>query len=193
MSSTGGHPVSSRFVMPSDGKPSHERQQHRCYPHRKSCGTLFWRSETAAKRQPANKEKQTNASVYNTYRGMCSQQNITQRSLARARAHAHLHGKQAEMDDEETEKIKDMVAPKPSFVPRKMQMGGEGAGAGVAAGATPAAKKAEVVYTPASDSLLEVRKRSRLRPCPPPPPCMWCRVIFVLRVSLCCCCLSKRG
>ncbi|CAM9846636.1 unnamed protein product, partial [Hapterophycus canaliculatus] len=67
----------------------------------------------------------------------------------------------AEMDDEETEKIKDMVAPKPSFVPRRMQMGGEaagaGAGAGGAAGATPAAKKAEVVYTPASDGLLEAR------------------------------------
>ncbi|CAM9864329.1 unnamed protein product [Scytosiphon promiscuus] len=65
----------------------------------------------------------------------------------------------AEMDDEETEKIKDMVAPKPSFVPRKMQMGGEapGAGAGGAAGAAPAAKKAEVVYTPASDGLLEAR------------------------------------
>lgn len=67
------------------------------------------------------------------------------------------------MDDEESEKIKDMVAPKPSFVPRRMQMGGEaagaGAGAGGAAGATPAAKKAEVVYTPASDGLLEVKKR----------------------------------
>ena len=64
------------------------------------------------------------------------------------------------MEDEETEKIQGMVAPKPSFVPRRMQLGGEaGAGAaGAAAGAAPpAAKKAEVVYTPASDALLEVR------------------------------------
>ncbi|CAN0147307.1 unnamed protein product [Ectocarpus fasciculatus] len=65
----------------------------------------------------------------------------------------------SEMEDEETEKIEGMVAPKPSFVPRKMQMGGEpaaGAAAG-AAGAPPAAKKVEVVYTPASDALLEAR------------------------------------
>lgn len=64
------------------------------------------------------------------------------------------------MEDEETEKIQGMVAPKPSFVPRKMQIGGEpgdGAGKGTGAGAgTGAAKKAEVVYTPASDALLEV-------------------------------------
>lgn len=63
------------------------------------------------------------------------------------------------MEDEETEKIEGMVAPKPSFVPRKMQMGGEpaaGAAAAGAAGAPPAAKKVEVVYTPASDALLEV-------------------------------------
>lgn len=70
--------------------------------------------------------------------------------------------KQSEMEDEETEKIQGMVAPKPSFVPRRMQLGGEaaaGAGAvGAAAGAAPpAAKKADVVYTPASDALLEVR------------------------------------
>lgn len=75
------------------------------------------------------------------------------------------------MEDEETEKIEGMIAPKPSFVPRRMQMGGEAAGgaaaaapaaggkagAGGAAGAPPAAKKVEVVYTPASDALLEVR------------------------------------
>eukprot|EP00903_Cladosiphon_okamuranus_P016638 g15346.t1 len=70
----------------------------------------------------------------------------------------------SEMDDEETEKIQGMVAPKPSFVPRRMQLGGEaaaGAGAGAAGSAAgaapPAAKKAEVVYTPASDALLEAR------------------------------------
>ncbi|CAM9575668.1 unnamed protein product [Ectocarpus sp. 6 AP-2014] len=64
----------------------------------------------------------------------------------------------SEMEDEEAEKIEGMVAPKPSFVPRKMQMGGEpAAGAAGAAGAPPAAKKVEVVYTPASDALLEAR------------------------------------
>ncbi|CAN0235899.1 unnamed protein product [Pylaiella littoralis] len=77
----------------------------------------------------------------------------------------------SEMEDEETEKIEGMIAPKPSFVPRRMQMGGEAAGgaaaaapaaggkagAGGAAGAPPAAKKVEVVYTPASDALLEAR------------------------------------
>lgn len=69
------------------------------------------------------------------------------------------------MEDEETEKVQGMVAPKPSFVPRKMQMGGEAAtgkpgdGSSVApagTGGPPAPKKAEVVYTPASDALLEV-------------------------------------
>jgi len=68
---------------------------------------------------------------------------------------------QAEMEDEETQKIEGMVAPKPSFVPRRMQLGGEappGSGAASApAGAPPqTAKKVEVVYTPASDALLEV-------------------------------------
>lgn len=78
------------------------------------------------------------------------------------------------MEDEETEKVKGMVAPKPSFVPRKMQMGGESSSskqgdrtatspaavastAGSQAVGVPGAKKAEVVYTPASDALLEVR------------------------------------
>ena len=76
------------------------------------------------------------------------------------------------MEDEETEKIQGMVAPTPSFVPRKMQMGSAGDGSAAAksggdasgmvgggqgtAAAAPPAKKAEAVYTPASDALLEV-------------------------------------
>lgn len=76
------------------------------------------------------------------------------------------------MEEEESEKIQGMIAPKPSFVPRKMQMGGGGdvsaaaksgsdasgvvgGGQGTAAAAPPG-KKAEAVYTPASDALLEV-------------------------------------
>ena len=76
------------------------------------------------------------------------------------------------MEEEESEKIQGMIAPKPSFVPRKMQMGGAGdlsvaaksggdasgvvgGGQGTAVTAPPG-KKAEAVYTPASDALLEV-------------------------------------
>lgn len=71
------------------------------------------------------------------------------------------------MEEEETEKVSDMVAPKPSIVPRNMQLGSgapassskgdKGAAAAVAAGV----RKSEVVYTPASDALLEVRRASR--------------------------------
>lgn len=68
------------------------------------------------------------------------------------------------MEDEETEKVNTMVKPKPSFMPRRMQMVGESVEAAAkraesrtgAGSATAQAKKADAVYTPASDSLLEV-------------------------------------
>lgn len=58
--------------------------------------------------------------------------------------------------------MQGMVAPKPSLVPRKMQIAGETPKDGEAATAAPGAaaaprKPAEAVYTPASDALLEVR------------------------------------
>lgn len=82
---------------------------------------------------------------------------------------------QREMEDEESEKVQSMVAPKPAMVPRRMQFGADQSSSatsakegedgawgvvpagGLGAGTAGAARKSEAVYTPASDPLLEVR------------------------------------